>query len=220
MAPAKNHKVEQGECMSSIALAHGFFWQSLWDHAENAALKQARDSPFVLEPGDVVHIPELGQRKVDAATGMRHTFRRKGVPAVLRLQLLEMNKPLAGLPYVLEYGGKQVTGTTDGHGKIEVSVPPNVPRATLRVGEGDQARVYAIAPRTLDPARDVTGIQARLANLGYYGGRAHGTLDAATIAAIEHFQRDHELEATGQADEATVSALAGRHDGSKASTHA
>lgn len=214
MAPAKSHTVEQGECMSSIAFAYGFFWESLWNHAENAALKQLRESPFVLQPGDVVYIPEPRQRKVDAATELRHTFRRKGVPAVLRLQLLEMTQPLADLPYVLEYGGKEVTGTTDGQGKIEVFLPPDTPQATLRVGEGDDIRVYAIALRTLDPAREAKGIQARLANLGYYGGKVHGDLDAATIAAIEHFQRDHGLEATGQPDDATTKALSGHHDGS------
>jgi Putative peptidoglycan binding domain len=218
MAPAKNHTVEQGECMSSIALQHGFFWQSLWDHADNAALKQSRDSPFVLQPGDVVRIPALTQRKVDAATELRHTFRRKGVPAVLRLQLLEMNEPLANLPYVLEYGGKTITGTTDGQGKLEASLPPNTPQATLRVGEGEDTRVYAIALRTLDPARGVTGIQGRLANLGYYGGPVHGRLDAATIAAIQCFQRDHDLEGTGQADEATAKALSDHHDGTVATS--
>lgn len=215
MAPAKSHTVQQGECMSSIAFEHGFFWQSLWNHAENAALKRSRESPFVLKPGDEVHIPELRQREVTAATGLRHTFRRKGVPAVLRMQLLEMNQPLAGLPYVLEYGGKKITGTTDSQGKLEVFLPPDTPQATLRVGEGKDTRVYDIAPRTLDPAREIKGIQARLANLGYYGGGVHGDLDAATIAAIEQFQREHDLEVTGQADDATVSSLSDHHDSTR-----
>src|SRR4051794_8878890 len=109
MAPAKSHTVQEGECTSSISFEHGFFWQTLWNHADNADLKASRESPFVLKPGDVVHIPELRQREVSAATGLRHTFRRKGVPAVLRMQLLEQKKPLAGLPYVLEYSGKKVT---------------------------------------------------------------------------------------------------------------
>ena len=33
----------------------------------------------------------------------------------------------------------------------------------------------------------VKGVQARLANLGYHGGGIHGDLDAATLAAIKHF---------------------------------
>jgi N-acetylmuramoyl-L-alanine amidase len=201
--------------MSSISFEEGFFWQTLWNHEGNADLKKTRESPFVLRPGDVVNIPELRQREVSAATGLRHTFRRKGVPAVLRMQLLEMNQPLAGLPYVLAFGGTKIKGTTDAEGKLEAFVPPDMPQATLRVGEGESERVYEIAPRTLDPARDVKGIQGRLANLGYYGGGVSGTLDAATTAAIKKFQGDHDLEATGVADDTTALLLSDVHDSSQ-----
>ena len=197
--------------MSSIAFQYGFFWQSLWSAPENAALKESRDSPFVLKPGDVVHIPDLRQHQAAAASGALHVFRRKGVPAKLRLRLLKDGQPRADLPWVLTYETKEVTGKTDAQGCLEVYVPPNVPDATLRVGEGDAAVVYALSPRTLNPSRDVDGIQARLANLGYYSGPIHGDLDDATIAAIERFQGDHELEVTGAADEATAAALADLH---------
>lgn len=215
MAAGKSHTVQEGECMSSISFENGFFWKSLWNLAENADLKSTRESPFVLKPGDVVQIPELRQREVSVATGARHTFRRNGVPAVLRLQLLDMNKPLAGLPYVLEFSGKKITGTTDAQGKVALFVPPDLPSATLRVGEGERPRVYELALRTLDPAREIKGIQARLANLGYYRGGVHGDLDAATAAAIEKFQREHDLEPTGEADETTALLLADIHDASK-----
>ena len=214
MAAAKKYSVKQGECMSSVAFEHGFFWESLWSLAENAELKKSRDSPFVLQPGDVVQIPDLRRQELSAATGARHVFRRKGVPAKLRLRLLVRDKPLANLPYILTSGGRQITGTTDAQGAIEVFVPPNVDGGTLRVGEGENVRIYKIAPRALNPAEQVDGIQARLANLGYYRGAVHGKLDAATVAAIKQFQRDRNVEATGQADEATASALSDLHKGS------
>ncbi|WP_437533499.1 peptidoglycan-binding domain-containing protein [Sorangium sp. So ce726] len=214
MGSAKKHIVKQGECMSSIAFENGFFWNTLWSHPENAALKESRDSPFVLRPGDVVHVPALTLREVSAATGAKHTFRRKGVPAKLRLRLLVMDKPLANLPYVLTYGDRKIEGTTSAQGLVEAFVPPDMPRARLTVGEGDDVHVYNIAPRTLNPSRDVDGIQARLANLGYYSGPSHGELDAATIAALKRFQSDHDLEATGKPDEATASALSERHTSS------
>jgi hypothetical protein len=214
MAGPKTHVAQQGECMSSIAFAHGFFWETLWSAPENAALKESRESPFVLRPGDAVHIPDLRPRQVAAATGARHVFRRKAVPAVLRLRLLDQDKPLAGLAYVLAYAGREITGTTDAEGKLEVYVPPDMPAATLRVGEGDEEYVYELAPRTLNPWRDVDGIQARLSNLGYYRGPINGQLDAATVAAIEQFQRQRSIEVTGQADETTTAALMDAHTGS------
>ena len=48
---------------------------------------------------------------------------------------VENGKPLADLPYVLPYEGKEVAGTTDAQGRIEVYVPPDVSDATLRVLE-------------------------------------------------------------------------------------
>lgn len=214
MTSAKKTTVKQGECMSSIAFENGFFWKTLWSHPENAALKAARDSPFVLRPGDVVHVPELTLREVSASTGATHTFRRKGVPAKLRMRLLVNDKPLANVPYVLTYGDRKIEGTTSAEGLVEAFVPPDMPRAKLTVGEGDDVRVYNIAPRTLNPSKDVDGIKARLANLGYYSGPIDGGLDAATIAALRRFQRDHDLEATGKPDEATASALSELHTSS------
>jgi hypothetical protein len=213
MPSGRKYTVQQGECLSSVAFANGLFWETIWEHPENATLKAARETPFVLKPGDVVYIPDVRPRQVRAATGARHVFRRKGVPAKLRLQVLVRNEPLANLPYVLSSGPYQITGTTDAEGRIEVSVPPNLPETMLRVGEGASARVYRLAPRTLNPAREIDGIQARLANLGYYAGPIDGRLDAATASAIRRFQRAHDLPVTGQADTATASALADLHSG-------
>lgn len=215
MAPARKHTVKPAECLSSIAFEHGFFWQSLWEHPDNAELRQARDSPFVLDPGDVVHIPEREPREVEVATEARHTFRLKGVPAKLRLRLRTMGQPLANLPYVLECGGQTITGTTDASGRIELFVPPNAPPGTLRVGEGEHLRVYGLVPRALNPVSELDGMQSRLTNLGYYRGPLHGKLDAATVAALERFQRDHDLEVNGRADEATLSMLSDVHLGVK-----
>lgn len=197
--------------MSSIAFEHGFFWESLWNHADNEALRQARSSPFVLKAGDVVRIPELAPGTVDISTGQRHKLRRKGVPAKLRVRLLVMNRPLAGVPYVVEHSGREVTGTTDDDGVVEVYVPPDAPSVILRVGEGDDLRIYDITPRALNPADEIDGVQARLANLGYYAGPIHGKLDDATIAAIRHFQHDNDLDPSGAIDEATASALNDAH---------
>ncbi len=199
--------------MSSIAYEHGFFWESLWSHPANAELKATRDTPFVLKPGDIVQIPPLKPREETCPTGKLHRFELKGVPEMLRLQLLECDEPLANLDYTLEHSGKTFAGTTDANGVVEVYVPPDLTKVILRVGEGDEERVYDISPRTLNPTEDVDGAQARLANLGYYEGQAHGTLDDATAAALRRFQRVQELDPTGELDQATVAALSAVHAG-------
>lgn len=85
----RQHTVKQGECMSSIAGKYGHFWETLWDHPQNADLKERRGDPNVLNPGDTVHVPDKIEKSENCATGQTHRFVKKGVPAKLRLRLLQ-----------------------------------------------------------------------------------------------------------------------------------
>lgn len=83
------HTVRQGECISSIAFERGFFWETVWKHPENSKLKQERKDPNVLKPGDEVFVPEKEEKQESCPCEKRHRFRKKGVPAILRLRLME-----------------------------------------------------------------------------------------------------------------------------------
>jgi N-acetylmuramoyl-L-alanine amidase len=63
----------------------------------------------------------------------------------------------------------------------------------------------------LNPADYVSGIQARLKNLGDYKGEINGNMDDASRDAIRRFQERSGLEATGQANAATKNALLQLH---------
>jgi len=86
---SKTHKVNQGECIESIALLYGFWPSTIWLHESNAELKSLRKNPNVLYPRDEVFIPDLRTEKVNAGTDQSHKFVRKGVPAKLRLRFLK-----------------------------------------------------------------------------------------------------------------------------------
>ncbi|MEY2429487.1 MAG: hypothetical protein QOJ40_2372, partial [Verrucomicrobiota bacterium] len=47
----EDYKVKDGDCLSSIAFSKGFFWETLWNHGDNSALKSKRKDPNVLSPG-------------------------------------------------------------------------------------------------------------------------------------------------------------------------
>lgn len=203
------HTVEQGECVHSIAAEHGLFWQTIWDHPDNAELRELRGSPSVLHPGDVLFVPDIRRKEVTVAMRERHRFRRRGVPAVLRLRMVADGEPVADTPFELEFDGRTVTGTTDAEGRIVESIPPGTREGTLYLGE-DRVE-YPLQLGALDPVEEVTGVQARLKNLGYDCGRIDGDPAERTQAAIRQFQEAQELEVTGELDQATKDRLRELH---------
>ena len=90
---AEYYVVRQGDCIDSIAYDHGFFWQTLWNHPENAELKRKRKDPNILKEGDVVYIPDLRAKQESASTEQKHRFVRKAVPAKLRLRFMKPKEP-------------------------------------------------------------------------------------------------------------------------------
>ena len=198
--------------MASIAAAYGFFWQTLWALPDNATLRELRCNPNVLLQGDEVVIPEAQPRFERCATGRKHVFRRKGVPSKLRLRLLDEDEPRRGEPYALEVDGRVISsGAVPDDGLVEAFIPPGARGGSLVVGEGEDAIEYALHLGNLDPVSTVTGVQARLLNLGYPVAAITGTLDDATQAAIAAFQKSHELEVSGTADAATQQKLEQLH---------
>jgi Putative peptidoglycan binding domain len=85
---AQDYKARPGDCISSIAFTHGFFWETLWNHSKNSVLKSKRQDPNILGEGDVVHIPDLRTKDESAGAESTHRFKVKGVPAKLKLRLM------------------------------------------------------------------------------------------------------------------------------------
>lgn len=198
--------------MSSIASENGFVWQTLWNLDENAELRAKRKSPFVLNPGDVVEIPPMRPKTVCVPTGHSHRFRRRGVPANLRVIVRELGQPVADAPYTLEVDGQERKGVTSSEGLLEEWVVPNASRVMLTLGQGDDAVVYDLRLRELDPVSETKGVQARLHNLGYYRGPCDGTLNEDTVRALREFQCENSLSVTGEADSPTREKLSVLHN--------
>jgi N-acetylmuramoyl-L-alanine amidase len=198
-----DHVVKDGECISSIAKNTGHFWETIWNDGGNSGLREVRQDPNVLLPGDRVTVPPIRPKQDSGQTEMRHRFVRKGEPSKLKLVIKAGGKPRANQPYVLEVDGQTITGTTDPEGGLEVRIPGNAKSGRLTVGEGDAAKNYPLNLGKLDPPTTLSGMQARLNNLGFACGNAEGKWDDETKEAILAFQEKNGLERTGKADDAT-----------------
>jgi len=197
--------VSAGDSIPSLAHEHGQFWQKVWDHPENAALKQKRKNPNQLVAGDEVFVPELESREESRPTESRHVFKRKGVPAKIKMQLFMLGEPRKNEPYVLEIDGQLITGTLDGEGKLEQFVSPTAKSGKLKLKDGKE--VIPIRLGHLDPVDELSGVKQRLNNLGFHCGPEDDEMNAATAAALRSFQARHQLQETGEADAATKAKL-------------
>ena len=92
----EDYRAREGDCVSSIAFEHGFHWETLWNHANNAQLKQKRKNPNMLRAGDIVHIPDLTPSEETRATDKTHRFKLKDVPIRLCLRILELPRRAPG----------------------------------------------------------------------------------------------------------------------------
>jgi hypothetical protein len=193
--PAQDHIVTDGECIS-IAFSHGFFWETLWDHGNNADLKSRRKDPNVLQAGDVVHIPDLRLNEESCATEQTHKFKLKGVPAKLKIRVLKKGQPRKNTKYRLIIDGVSRQGTTDSAGFVKESLPPAAREGRLYVGDGADQQVFVLRFGAVDPLDTDEGVAGRLHNLGY-------SISGDMRGAVTKFQADNGLRATGQVDDAT-----------------
>ena len=206
------HRVQQGDCLVSIAESYGFFWETLWNLPANKPIRDIRRDPTVLLAGDEVVIPERTIKDFVRPTGARHTFRVKNIPARLNLRLHdEGGRPRSGLEYVLTIDGVETTGTTDADGAVRAPVSPTARRGTLLLVAS--AETFTLNLGHLDPVDTVRGAQARLAQMGTYVGDVDGALNPAFVVALRSFQLSQGLSETGEMDLSTQSALREAHGG-------
>jgi hypothetical protein len=209
--------VRAGDSLVSIAVEAGHLPETIWSDAANADLKTARGDGELLLPGDKITVMP---RRTDAracVTGKRHVFQRKSVPVTLTIVLEdEEGQPFASKKYELVVDGVKQSGTSDDGGKIECKVLPSSTSAELTVWLDEPGLpspwTHTIRIGELQPKNSLTGIQQRLANLGYYSApRLSGTADALTGAALTAFIADQQLTVDDQLDDTVLDKLVEVH---------
>ena len=168
------HTVAQGDCISSIAKQYGVPWDTVWNHPDNAALKEKRKNPNVLYPGDLLYIPDREVREESCTTDKQHTFVKKTSDLKLRLMLRDQyEQPVADASCNLILGSRSTTITTDGNGKIEVDIQADDHEGVLIFQSSETPFNNTPIPfriGDLNPPDETSGQVARLNNLGYFAG--------------------------------------------------
>ncbi len=218
------HTVRQGETLSEIAFRFGYAnAEELYRHPDNADLRNKRPNPNVLHPGDEVVLPDHRMRKESAGAGKKHQFRRGAPQKLLKLKLHDHRQPdkFKNVAYTLQVtsdvGTSELSGKLDGEGVLNQQVHVSAKEGVLKLdfptqsADADNAWSLRILIDHLDPVEEVTGCQARLANLGYDCGALDGDEGPRTKAALQDFQARHGLDITGEVDDKTLAALVADH---------
>jgi hypothetical protein len=217
---ATTHIVSQGECLASIAHKYGFVdWRPIYERPENSDFRNKRPDPFVIHPGDKIFIPDRKQRVENGETEKRHVFRLKRAKSILRIVLRdEEGRPISSKKYRLKVGDKEYKDTTQQDGLVEKEIPAKAVECELTVWLDDKTNpegsTWPLQLRHLDPVEEITGVQARLNNLGFDCGPEDGICGVRTEAALRAFQEKHENErlvVNGKPDEQTRAKLKKLH---------
>lgn len=204
----KYHVTRPGDCIASLAFENGLVPETIWNHPENAELKRRCKDLYHLIPGEKVFIPGIERREVSKPTEATHVFRRRGVPEIYRVQLLDFTgAPRANLNYLITIEGSTKRGTTDGAGKIAHPIPPNARYGRLVILGSENEETYQLRFGHLEPISQLAGMAARLRNLGYNCLDNHTEIDDRLRRSLLEFQKDNSLPLTGEPDAATKDKL-------------
>ena len=212
------HTVEQGETVLSIAKKYNYrTWEKIWNHESNKGLREKRKDPQVLAPGDKLFIPEKEMQAFNLQTNETHVFHLKPLKAWFRTTVIDdSGKPLANKRFQLKVGNETLSGQTDENAKIEVKIEPNPSTpGVLKVfmgSEPERVLTWNLKLGRLDPVDKLTGVKARLINLGFDCGDINEELNEQTKGAIRSFQIVYRLKVTGEPDDDTRKKLLFVHD--------
>lgn len=206
----KRITARKGDCFINICSQEGFFWETVWNHPENEKLRQKRGNPNILKMGDQIYIPDLEIKDYPVQTEKRHTFLLTGFSVKFTLTLMNLGQPRANEDYILTIDGRSFRqGCTDEAGRLTEMIPPKARHGFLLLGENQEEIVINFG--YIDPIDEISGVQTRLQNLGFYEGEIDDEMNTETVAAIAEFQRSVELGGEGELNDGTRQKLVEVH---------
>jgi Putative peptidoglycan binding domain len=200
---------EAGDCLINLSRREGFSWKTIWNHPQNAALRERRQHLNIIKKGDQVFIPDFTTAEFARPTDQLHKFVVEGLTTRFTLTLLDLGKPRAKERYVLTVNGISRQGLTDKNGMLSEPIPPTAQVGTLLVGDNQEE--FTIDFGYIDPIGEISGVKTRLQNLGFYEGEIDDEITPELSSAIAEFHRSVNLPGEGELTDATRNALVQSH---------
>lgn len=221
----RSYVVRQGDYLTKLAFVHGFDVEEVWNDPANRDLKELRRDHNILAPGDVLQIPLKPKNGLPFTRGTTNRYTAMVPRVSLHLHFQSSCGRFANAKFAIEGGATPTEGITDGEGRVELSVA--VHAAEVQVVFPELDRRFTVLVGGMDPVTEISGVKARLAQLGYllanpcelFGVPPPGESeidpdnynDAWLAAAVQAFQTANELSPTGVIDDATRAALVRVH---------
>lgn len=211
---SKVHIVEQGECLTAIAVKYGFKdYQTIYEHPDNAEFRKLRPNPNVIAKGDRIRIPDLAKKETELKSGQSLDIVVDLPERELVLELRDvLGKVIMSTDYVLVVDNEERKGKTESDGVIRSKVPAGTKSVRLRVLEEEfELFIGYLNPMTDVADGGVSGVKSRLQNLGHYIGDVDINKNPAMIAAIQRFQFIQHMEPDGQIKNTLITKLLSEH---------
>lgn len=125
---ATNYQVKLGDCIFCVIEQHHHLPETVWQHSNNARLREQRRELKMLLPKDVLFIPDIRPKEVKRPTNQFHKFHLKGElhRHWIEIELVgEDDKPIPNQKYkVVLPDGTEKSGTLDQNGWARVEGDP------------------------------------------------------------------------------------------------
>lgn len=225
--------VKQGDTLSAIAKKHKINPEKIWNHSKNAKLKEKRGSRDVLLPEDKLEIPAPEEKDEGLKLECINRFYIDAEHGEVKIAFWKYDKPRESLqytPFFEESGIANICSKLDANAiaSHEIDHDEKHGKITLEPEEDSELDIeeYSLRIGWLDPLDYLSGVQARLRNLGYFfdvhkwfpfeSSRkpySEDEADELTKNAIAVFQIENGIEPTGNYNEETKSKLREVHGG-------
>ena len=76
--PGEDYEIQEGDCVSSVAFSHGFFWETLWNHGNNFRTQIQAQRPEHSSRGRHITHPGIDSQRRVRRVGKEASLQTQG----------------------------------------------------------------------------------------------------------------------------------------------